>query len=90
MAKSRRAARDFKHPDKPGYFDAAVWPAVLKQRELVETLRKDWKIVTLDGTEEVEDTFRRVVEDVEKELKELTDVILENVWANSCTLTRAY
>jgi hypothetical protein len=47
-----------------------AWPAYLKHSAEIKALRTEHGIVTLDGTEDAEVIFQRVLTDVENALKE--------------------
>ncbi|KAI5716288.1 hypothetical protein M8J76_004084 [Diaphorina citri] len=70
VAKRRRETRVYEPPDVPGYFDQVAWPAYLKHSAEIEALRTEHGIVTLDGTQDAEVIFQRVLTDVENVLKE--------------------
>uniref|UniRef100_A0A8D8Y8H0 Nicotinamide riboside kinase 1 n=1 Tax=Cacopsylla melanoneura TaxID=428564 RepID=A0A8D8Y8H0_9HEMI len=65
VAKHRRETRFYDPPDVPGYFEAVAWPAYLKHSRDIEALKRQEGIVTIDGTEEGEKIFCRVLNDVE-------------------------
>ncbi|KAL1450841.1 hypothetical protein WDU94_003156 [Cyamophila willieti] len=65
VAKHRRATRVYDPPDVPGYFDRVAWPAYLKHSREIEALKRKEGIETIDGMEDGEKIFHRVLKDIE-------------------------
>lgn len=65
----RRSVGTLSHmyPDPPGYFDQHVWPEYEKHKN--EALKINSNLVLVDGSQDINDTFNKVVEKINLVLK---------------------
>lgn len=63
----RRKHRKYDPPDPPNYFDLVVWPMYLKNKA---QLKDQPDIVFLDGMEDRDETYKRVLADLRAKIEE--------------------